>query len=193
MIHRNLPIPGLMLIEPKEFHDDRGFFVERYNQETFLKEGFDENFIQDNFSRSLPGVLRGLHYQFDQPQGKLVTCTRGRIFDIVVDLRHTEPSFGKNFGIELNGTKSLALWIPPGFAHGFCVLGQEPADVLYKVNSIYNAKGEYGLKWNDPELQINWPTRTPVVSAKDEVAPGLKDYLSSRLAQTQWWKPGTDF
>ena len=146
MIHRNLPIPGLMLIEPKEFHDDRGFFVERYNLESFGKEDFNESFVQDNFSRSLPGVLRGMHFQFDQPQGKLVSCTRGRIFDVVVDLRHSEPTFGKHFGIELSGEKTVALWIPAGFAHGFCVLGNEPADVLYKVNRVYNFNGERALR-----------------------------------------------
>ena len=193
MIHRNLPIPGLMLIEPKEFHDDRGFFVERYNQESFLKEDFNEKFIQDNFSRSTAGVLRGLHYQFDQPQGKLVSCTRGRIFDVVVDLRHTEPSFGKYFGIELSGEKTLALWVPAGFAHGFCVIGNESADVLYKVNCPYNAKGELGLKWNDPKLEINWPVKNPKVSGKDDVAPGLEAYLASPQAQTQWWKNSSDF
>ena len=182
-----------MLIESKEFHDDRGFFTERYNQETFLKEGFSEKFVQDNFSRSAPGVLRGLHYQFDQPQGKLVSCTRGRIFDVVVDLRHTEPTFGKYFSVELGGDKTQALWIPAGFAHGFCVLGNEPADVLYKVNCTYNPKGEYGLKWNDPKMNIRWPSQTPKLSLKDAVTSGFDDYLKSPLAKTQWWKSIADF
>ena len=193
MIQKDLPISGLMLIESKEFHDDRGFFTERYNQETFLKEGFSEKFVQDNFSRSAPGVLRGLHYQFDQPQGKLVSCTRGRIFDVVVDLRHTEPTFGKYFSVELGGDKTQALWIPAGFAHGFCVLGNEPADVLYKVNCTYNPKGEYGLKWNDPKMNIRWPSQTPKLSLKDAVTSGFDDYLKSPLAKTQWWKSIADF
>lgn len=193
MIQRNLPIPGLMLIEPKEFHDDRGFFTERYNRETFLKEDFKETFVQDNFSRSLPGVLRGLHYQFDQPQGKLVSCTRGRIYDVVVDLRHTEPTFGKHYGVELSGEKTVALWIPAGFAHGFCVLGQEPADVLYKVNSIYNPKGEWALNWSDPQIKIDWPIKAPKLSGKDAIADGFEKYLNSPLAKTQWWKTSNDF
>ncbi len=193
MIHRNLPIIGLMLIESKEFHDERGFFTERYNRETFLKEDFNETFVQDNFSRSLPGVLRGLHYQFDQPQGKLVGCTRGRIFDVVVDLRHTEPTFGQYFGVELSGEKTLALWIPPGFAHGFCVLGNESADVLYKVNSVYNPKGELGIRWNDAKFGIHWPLSSPKLSAKDIVAPGFEDYLKSPLAKTKWWVTKADF
>jgi len=188
MIHRNLPIPGLMLIEPKEFHDDRGFFTERYNQESFAKEDFNEKFVQDNFSRSLPGVLRGLHYQFDQPQGKLVSCSRGRIFDVAVDLRHTEPTFGKYFGVELSGDKTLALWIPAGFAHGFCVLGNEPADVFYKINSPYNAKGEFALRWDDSRFAITWPLRNPKLSAKDAAAPEFESYLASPLAKKVWWK-----
>ncbi len=193
MIHRNLPIPGLMLIEPKEFHDDRGFFTERYNRETFQKEDFNEDFVQDNFSRSLPGVLRGMHYQFDQPQGKLVSCTRGRIFDVVVDLRHTEPTFGQHFGIELSGEKTVSLWIPAGFAHGFCVLGSESADVLYKVNRLYNFTGERVLRWDDPKVQINWPIKCPKLSGKDGIADGFEKYLESPLMRSQWWKASSDF
>ncbi len=193
MIHRNLPISGLMLIESKEFRDERGFFTERYNLEAFRREDFNEVFVQDNFSRSLPGVLRGLHYQYDKPQGKLVSCTRGRIFDVVVDLRHSEPTFGKHFGVELSGEKTLALWIPPGFAHGFCVLGNEPADVLYKITSVYNAKGELGLRYNDPKFEISWPVSSPLLSGKDQVTPGFAEYLASPLAKTEWWKLKADF
>ncbi len=193
MIHRSLPISGLMLVESKEFHDERGFFTERYNRDTFMQEDFNENFVQDNFSRSLPGVLRGLHYQFDQPQGKLVSCIRGRIYDVVVDLRHTEPTFGKHYGIELSGEKTMALWVPAGFAHGFCVIGNEPADVLYKVNCVYNPKGELGIRWNDPKFEIKWPVSAPILSAKDLVTPGFEEYLLSPLAKTQWWKVKADF
>ncbi len=187
MIDKNLPLAGLMLIEHKIFTDDRGFFTERYNQDSFRSFGFDQKFVQDNFSRSLPGVLRGMHYQFDQPQGKLVSCTRGRIYDVAIDLRHTEPSFGKYFGLELSGDKPMSLWIPPGFAHGFCVLGDDVADVSYKVSCNYNPKGELGLRWNDPKINITWPLKKPILSGKDEAALGLESYLSSPLAQTKWW------
>jgi len=184
---KNLPIPGLLLIEPKVFRDDRGFFTEKYNQKTFHDFGFDEKFVQDNFSRSLPGVLRGMHYQFDLPQGKLVSCTRGRIYDVAVDLRHTEASFGKWFGIELSGDQPNALWIPAGFAHGFCVLGSEPADVSYKTSTLYNAKGELGLRWNDAKISIDWPIKNTILSPKDAEAGDLDSYLQSPLAKRPWW------
>jgi dTDP-4-dehydrorhamnose 3,5-epimerase len=187
MINENLPIPGLMLIEHKVFHDNRGFFTERFNHETLKALGFEQTFVQDNFSRSLPGVLRGMHYQFDQPQGKLVSCTRGRIYDIAIDLRHTEASFGKYYGIELSGEKPMSLWIPPGFAHGFCVIGDELADVSYKVSCPYNANGEFGLRWNDSQIKIDWPIAKPILSGKDEVAGGLDEYLKTPLAHSQWW------
>ena len=170
-----LEIQGLKLVEMPIFPDDRGFFSERFNAEKFQKWGLPTNFVQDNFSRSGPGVLRGLHYQYDPAQGKLVTCTRGRIFDVAVDIRKGSPSFGKYFSIELSGEDCQWFWIPHGFAHGFCVLDDEPADVMYKVNDYYNPKGESGLLWNDPELSIQWPIQNPKLSAKDEELGTLKD------------------
>lgn len=168
-------LPGLRLFELVAYKDERGFFMERFRDDQFSALGFHETFVQDNHSRSLPNVLRGLHYQTAPQQGKLVNVIRGRIFDVVVDLRKGSATFGKWYGTELSDENMRTLWIPFGFAHGFCVLGNEPADVTYKVTGFYNGKTEGGLAWNDPALGIEWPVGTPIVSAKDRVLPLLKN------------------
>ena len=175
---KELSIPGLKLISLKIFHDDRGFFVERYQSERFLGFGLPE-LIQDNHSRSKPGVIRGLHYQTNPNQGKLVGVIRGRIWDVAVDLRRDSPTFGKWEALELNEKDGKLLWIPPGFAHGFCVLGDEDADVFYKVDSAYNQKGEGGIRFDDPDLKISWPISSPIVSSRDRVMPTLAEYQKS--------------
>ncbi len=164
----SLELNGLKLIELKVHGDQRGFFVERFNQKNFRDEGLPTQFVQDNHSRSAPGVLRGLHYQTQPTQGKLVGVARGRIWDVAVDIRLQSPTFGKWFGVELSDLNGKLLWIPSGFAHGFCVLGNESADVLYKVDGLYNPKTEGGIRWNDPELKIEWPISNPAISERDE-------------------------
>jgi dTDP-4-dehydrorhamnose 3,5-epimerase len=172
---RKTPIEGLLVIEPKVFRDDRGFFLERFRQDKLAALGLSETFVQDNHSRSAPGVLRGLHYQTDPKQGKLVSAVRGRIWDVAVDLRKGSPTFGQHFGIELSDENCLSLWMPYGFAHGFCVLGDTEADVTYKVTGFYNSATEGGVRWNDPALAIQWPRRAPQVSARDAALPSLQD------------------
>lgn len=160
-------IPGVLLIALDTHEDARGFFVERWNAEKFREQGFDATFVQDNHSRSMPGVLRGIHYQLDPAQGKLVGVTRGAIYDVAVDLRPGSSHFGRHVGVELNDRNGQLLWIPPGCGHGFCVLGDEAADVTYKCSATYNAKGEGGVAYNDPELAINWPVTQPMLSERD--------------------------
>lgn len=164
---------GLAVVEIQLYKDERGFFVERFNEREFEKLGLPVQFRQDNHSLSLPRVLRGLHFQLNPAQGKLVGVTRGRILDVVVDLRPESPTFKKHFKIELSADLGRLLWIPPRFAHGFCVLGSEPADVFYKVDQLYNPKGDFGIRWNDPELAIQWPYDNPLVSEKDQRLPLL--------------------
>ncbi|MBX3611655.1 MAG: dTDP-4-dehydrorhamnose 3,5-epimerase [Hydrogenophaga sp.] len=162
-------IDGVLLLEPRVFGDERGFFLESYNQRTFEEAtGQVVQFVQDNHSRSAQGVLRGLHYQ-DEPyaQGKLVRVTRGAVFDVVVDIRPRSPSFGQWIGVELSESNQLQAWIPPGLAHGFCVTS-ESADFQYKTTEYYNAAHERCIAWNDPDLAIGWPAGIePVLSAKD--------------------------
>ncbi|MCE1250404.1 MAG: dTDP-4-dehydrorhamnose 3,5-epimerase [Comamonadaceae bacterium] len=167
-----LAIPDVLLIEPKVFGDARGFFFESFNQKAF-NEATDTNyqFVQDNHSRSSRGVLRGLHYQIQQPQGKLVRVARGAVWDVAVDIRKSSPTFGQWVGAELSEDNQHQLWVPPGFAHGFVVLS-ESADFLYKTTDYYAPQFERCIAWNDPQLQIQWPgAQTPQLSAKD--AQGL--------------------
>ncbi|MBV2168836.1 MAG: dTDP-4-dehydrorhamnose 3,5-epimerase [Bdellovibrio sp.] len=161
------PIKGLKLIKLKAFHDDRGFFTERFNLEKFKELGLPAEFVQDNFSRSKYGVLRGLHYQTDPAQGKLVTCLNGEIFDVAVDIRKDSPTYGQHVSVTLRGDEPSWFWIPAGFAHGFCVTSKEGADVLYKVDAEYNPKTERSLYWNSPPLRINWPSIEYTLSPKD--------------------------
>ncbi|MDZ8078393.1 MAG: dTDP-4-dehydrorhamnose 3,5-epimerase [Nostoc sp. DcaGUA01] len=168
-------IPEVIQLEPKVFADDRGFFFEAYNHEKFTQEtGIAANFVQDNHSCSKQNVLRGLHYQIQQPQGKLVRVIAGTIFDVAVDIRKSSPTFGKWVGYELSAENKRSLWIPVGFAHGFLVLS-EKAEVLYKTTDYYAPQGDRTIIWNDPDLAIDWPLNgSPILSAKDEAGKSLK-------------------
>ena len=169
-------IPSVLLIEPRVFGDTRGFFFESFNQRAFNQAtGLDVNFVQDNHSRSSKGVLRGLHYQIQQPQGKLVRVVHGSVFDVTVDLRKSSPTFGQWVGVELTEDNHRQLWIPPGFAHGFYVLS-DSADFLYKTTDYYAPEFECSLIWNDPTIGIEWPLNTqPIISAKDAQGKKLAD------------------
>lgn len=167
------PLPGVLLVEPKVFSDDRGFFMETYNAARFRGLGLPEEFVQDNHSFSRRGVLRGLHYQEPNPQGKLVRCVRGAIFDVAVDIRVGSPAFGKWIGYKLTEENRRMLWVPEGFAHGFCALTD--ADVLYKCTVVYESAGDRSVLWNDPDIAIEWPVAEPLLSPKDAAAPRLKD------------------
>lgn len=173
------PLQGLKVIELKRHGDERGFFIERFHAGRFHDAGLPCDYVQDNHSRSAPGVLRGLHYQFDPPQGKLVGVVRGRAWDVAVDIRKDSPTFGKYFGVELSDANATLLWVPPGFAHGFCVLGDEPMDILYKVTGAYNPKGEGGIAYNDPDIGIAWPVSNPVISSRDMALPSFAEYSRS--------------
>jgi dTDP-4-dehydrorhamnose 3,5-epimerase len=168
------PLPGVLLIEPDVFTDDRGFFMETYHLERFREAGIAAPFVQDNHSRSARGVLRGLHYQEPNPQGKLVRCTRGALFDVAVDIRTGSPTFGRWYGTELSDSNRRQLWIPPGFAHGFCAL-EDDSDLVYKCTAFYDAASDRVIRWNDPAIAIAWPVTTPLLSAKDAGAPRLQD------------------
>ncbi|MEC5384388.1 dTDP-4-dehydrorhamnose 3,5-epimerase [Uliginosibacterium sp. H3] len=162
-------IKDLLIIEPKVFGDARGFFMESFNANTFRdKTGLNLDFVQDNHSRSSRGVLRGLHYQIKNPQGKLVRVTQGRVYDVAVDMRKSSPSFGKWVGVELSGENHRQFWVPPGFAHGFVVLS-ESADFLYKTTDYYAPEHERSLAWNDPTVNVDWHLDgiEPLLSAKD--------------------------
>jgi dTDP-4-dehydrorhamnose 3,5-epimerase len=169
-------LPGVLLIEPRVFGDARGFFLESWNRRTFAGLGLDLDFVQDNHSRSARGVLRGLHYQLADPQGKLVRVTAGSVFDVAVDIRRSSAHFGQWVGYELSAENHRMLWVPPGFAHGFVVTSQS-ADFLYKVTSFYNPADERAIRWDDPALAIAWPDLglAPTLSAKDGAAPLLAD------------------
>lgn len=168
-------LPGVLILEPKLFADDRGFFTEQFNARVFAEAtGFDGTFVQDNLSRSLRGVVRGLHYQLGQPQSKLVACLRGEIFDVAVDLRRGSPHFGQWTGFILSESNHQQAWIPPGFGHGFVALS-DVAEVFYKVDAFRHAPGERSILWNDPQIGIDWPLEgtDARLSPKDEQAPGL--------------------
>ena len=169
-------LPGVRLITPRVFGDDRGFFLESWNARAFADAGLDLDFVQDNHSRSARGVLRGLHYQLGNPQGKLVRVTQGAVFDVAVDVRRSSPHFGRWTGAELSDANHRMLWVPPGFAHGFVVLS-DSADFLYKCTTLYDAANDRGIRWDDPAIGIDWPLdgMTPQLSAKDAVAPLLAD------------------
>ena len=160
-------IPGVLVLEPKVFGDDRGFFLESYNQKSFAEIGLSSGFVQDNHSRSARNVLRGLHYQLGQPQGKLVRVVAGSIWDVAVDIRRSSATFGQWVGVELTAENKRMFWIPEGFAHGF-VVTSDFADVLYKATDFYAPSCEHSLLWNDPQLAITWPLDgEPVLSQKD--------------------------
>lgn len=162
-------IPDVLIIEPKVFGDARGFFFESYNGRAFAEAtGLQLNFVQDNHSRSVRGVLRGLHYQIQQPQGKLVRVVRGSVFDVAVDLRRSSPTFGRWVGVELSEENHWLMWVPPGFGHGF-VTTSESADLLYKTTDYYAPEHERCIAWNDPDIGVQWPLEglSPQLSAKD--------------------------
>ena len=172
---KRLTIPEVILVESKAFSDDRGVFLEIFKESSFISNGIDTRFVQDNFSHSVKGVLRGLHYQKNpKPQAKLVAVLRGEIFDVAVDIRKDSPTYGKWVGEILSDDNHKLLYIPEGFAHGFCVLSEE-ADVLYKVNLEYSPEDEKGIIWNDPEIDITWPIDKPILHEKDSKLPFLKN------------------
>jgi len=167
-------IPGVLLIEPDVHRDDRGFFLETYHRDKYRQGGLDAEFVQDNHSRSVAGTLRGLHAQLKRPQGKLVRAVRGEIFDVAVDIRRGSPTFGHWVGERLSDDNFRQLWLPPGFAHGFCVLS-EIAEVEYKCTTLFDRDDEIALAWDDPDLAIDWPISTPSLSAKDRAASRLAE------------------
>lgn len=169
------PMPGLFVIQPKVFNDQRGFFLETFQADKLKSIGLEYRFVQDNHSRSRRGVLRGLHFQINYPQGKLVYVPRGEVFDVAVDLRDGSPTFGQVYSTCLNDENHLMLFVPPGMAHGFCVVS-ETVDFFYKCTDFYHPEDEGGIVWNDPELAIPWPIEQPVISAKDLKLPSFADY-----------------
>ena len=169
-------IPGPLIIEPKVFGDDRGFFLESWNQAAFADAGLDVTFVQDNHSRSSRGVLRGLHYQDPNPQGKLVRVANGCVFDVAVDVRRSSKNFGRWIGVELSAANQRMLWVPPGFAHGFLTL-EDQTDFLYKCTDFYQPAAEHCVRWDDPDLAVDWPLEglTPELSAKDQAGKLLAE------------------
>jgi dTDP-4-dehydrorhamnose 3,5-epimerase len=173
-------LPGVLLIEPEVHGDGRGFFMETWHRERYVAAGIALPFVQDNLSRSARGILRGLHLQNPHAQGKLVSVLEGAVFDVAVDVRVGSPHFGKWVGYELSAANHRQLWVPPGFAHGFCVT-TDHAMFAYKCTDIYHRESEIGLAWNDPALGIDWPIREPLLSAKDAAAPTLSEIEKERL------------
>ena len=163
---RETPLPGVLVVEPQLFRDDRGFFLETFSAGRLAGTPVPQHFAQDNHSRSSKNVLRGLHYQLDHPQGKLVHVARGRIFDVAVDIRRGSPTFAKWFGVVLDDQGLTSLWVPEGYAHGFCVLSGV-ADVIYKCTVPYEPADDRGVAWNDPLVGIRWPVHNPLLSPKD--------------------------
>src|SRR6478752_2481857 len=173
-------LAGVRLLEPTVFRDDRGFFLETWHADRFAAAGIPDLFVQDNYSRSALGTLRGLHWQWRKPQAKLVRVVSGSIFDVVVDVRRTSPTFGRWLGFEMSADRFTQLYVPVGFAHGFCVTS-DVADVEYKCSDVYDPQGEAGLIWNDPAVGVDWPIETPLLSPKDaahgRLTPDRSDLL----------------
>jgi len=167
-------IPGVLLFEPRVFGDARGFFLETFHAGRYAEAGLRLPFVQDNWSRSARGTLRGLHFQWPHPQGKLVSVVSGAVWDVAVDVRRGSPTFGQHVGVELTADNKRQLWVPPGFAHGFCVLS-ESADFVYKCTALYEPQHDRGVRWNDPALAIPWPVEAPLLSQKDTAAPLVAD------------------
>ena len=173
-------IPGLLIVEPAVFGDARGFFVEMWNRARYAAAGLEVDFVQDNLSYSAQGILRGLHFQNPNPQGKLVQVLQGEVFDVVVDLRRSSPAFGRWEGVSLNGETKRQVYVPPGCAHGFVVVSPT-ALFHYKCTALYSPKDELSLRWDNPDLGIRWPIAAPQLSAKDQSAPRLRDIPPGRL------------
>lgn len=170
-----LEIPEVLIIEPKVFGDERGFFMEVYNKKDFEEIGLSQEFVQDNHSKSTKDVLRGLHYQKDpMAQGKLVRCVRGAILDVAVDIRKGSPTYGKWVSAEITAENKKLIWVPRGFAHGFITL-EDDTEVIYKVDNLYSPENDRGIAWNDPDVGVEWPTDNPILSDKDSKQPLLKD------------------
>lgn len=167
-------LPGVLILEPRVFSDERGFFLETFHASRYAAAGMPTAFAQDNWSRSVRGTLRGLHFQEPQPQGKLVQVTRGTVFDVVVDIRRGSPTFARWLGVELSGDEPRQMWIPPGFAHGFCVTS-ETADFWYKCTTPYAPEHDRCIRWDDAQIGIRWPVDKPLLSKKDATAPLLAD------------------
>ena len=165
-------LPGVLIIEPRVFEDRRGFFFESYHADRYAVAGLPERFVQDNHSRSVPGTLRGLHYQLLRPQGKLVRVVRGSVFDVAVDIRRGSPTFGRWVGVELSAANKRQLYIPPGFAHGYCVPTEE-SELEYKCSDYFVPEDDRGVAWNDPTIAIEWPVTSPLLSEKDRALAPL--------------------
>lgn len=175
------PLDGILVIEPRRFRDERGFFLESYQSERYKGAGIPDIFVQDNHSHSNKrGILRGLHFQVKRPQAQIITVFRGCIFDVVVDLRSGSPSFGQWFGVKLSDEGPRQIYMAPGFAHGFCVLSDN-ADVHYKVNRVYDHDDEGGMLWNDPDIGVRWPVDSPYLLARDSAFPRLRDLRPDQL------------
>jgi dTDP-4-dehydrorhamnose 3,5-epimerase len=173
-------LPGVLLIEPRVFGDSRGFFLETFNWKRYADAGLDRTFVQDNHSHSCRAVVRGLHYQLSHPQGKLVFVVTGEIFDVAVDIRQGSPTFGRWIGEYLSAENHRQIFVPEGFAHGFCVISDE-ADVFYKCTDLYVPGDDYGILWSDETIAIDWPTRQPTLSEKDSQNPRLADIDAEKL------------
>jgi len=169
-------IPEVVLVQPDVFRDDRGFFLETYQEQKYGAAGLPERFVQDNHSFSVRGTLRGLHAQLRNPQGKLLRVVQGEVFDVAVDIRPHSPTFGRWVGEVLSGENHHQLWVPPGFAHGFCVTS-ETAHVLYKCTELYDREDEIAVAWNDPRIGVAWPVAEPLLSPRDKAAPALAEIL----------------
>ena len=174
-------LPGALIIEPRVFGDARGFFMETWQRQRYAEVGIPEQFVQDNVSFSGRGILRGLHYQHPQAQGKLVYVLQGEVYDVAVDIRVGSPHFGQAVGVTLSADNKRQFYVPPGFAHGFCVTS-DTALFVYKCTEFYNAAAEGSVRWDDPQIGIEWPVRAPTLSDKDLQAPLLKDIPSDRLS-----------
>ena len=173
-------LPGVLVIEPQVLGDARGYFYESYNEAAYREAGIDVRFVQSNVSRSARGVLRGLHYQWPNPQGKLVSVLEGEVYDVAVDIRRGSPSFGQWAAAMLTADNKRHFWIPEGFAHGFCVLS-EFATFTYQCTALYDREADAGIRWNDAAIGIDWPVSDPLLSAKDAKAPLLEDIAAERL------------
>jgi dTDP-4-dehydrorhamnose 3,5-epimerase len=171
----DLELSGLKLLKPRVFRDDRGFFLESYRRDLYTQHGIDCEFVQDNHSRSVKGTLRGLHYQSSPGQAKLLRVTSGRIFDVAVDIRPESPTFGQWHGVHLDAEDHCQIYIPIGFAHGFCVLS-DVCDVLYKCSNPYDARTECTIRWDDPAISVEWPVAEPILSARDQRGESFADF-----------------
>jgi dTDP-4-dehydrorhamnose 3,5-epimerase len=177
-----LEISGVLLIEPRVFRDDRGFFLEAYHADRYASVGLSWRFVQDNHSRSRRNTLRGLHFQRRHPQGKLVRVARGEVLDVVVDVRRGSPTFGQHLSVILSDYDHRQLWVPPGLAHGFFVLS-EVADFMYACTDFYRPEDEGGIRWDDPDLGIQWPVGEPLLSGRDLALPRLRDVVPEDLPE----------